>query len=804
MGKVFCLLVGLCLSMAVSAQQKGEIKGVITDQSNGLTLPGANITLPDGTGTTTNIDGKYSIEVSPGTYKVTYSFIGFAKQTKTVTVAAGESKAVNIKLGTDAKQLEMVVVSASKFEQRIEEVAVSMEVLKPDLIQNKNTTSIESALDQVPGCTVQDGQISIRGGSGFAYGAGSRVLLVVDGLPLLAGDAGDAKWNTLPLENVQQVEVMKGASSVLFGSSALNGVINLRTSYPKDEPVTKVTVFHGVYDSPARQNSTNPTASQDEQIAKWWDGTQYFTGMNYLHSRKFGKNFDFTTGGAYFLDKGYKEGEWEQRGRMNVNMRYRSEKVKGLSYGLNGSHQDSEGGLYILWMDADSGALRPSGGLDPASTTISDYRSTRSNLDPYVEWWASDDSRFTLRNRWYQTHNRNNTNQGSLSNLYYSELQYQKNFTDSTTLTSGLVYTGTSVKADLYGDHTATNVAFFTQFDKKWGRFTASGGIRGEYFKIDTFESTSSISIGSSRLPIQPVIRAGMTYRVAKATHLRASYGQGYRFPSVAEKFVQTSVGPLQIFPNPGLEPETGWSAEIGVKQGFKIGEGFKGYLDLALFTQEYRNMMEFTFGVYNPDSVQLTFTPGTPGYLLNWAGFRAENVETSRISGIDISVVGTGAITDDLSITVLAGYTYMNPVTFNTDSAYLASFSDTSSNLLKYRYRHLAKGDIQLDYKKWSLGFSGRYNSFMENIDRAFQDLNVPVNNGFIPLGDIILPGIEGYRAANNRGDLVFDARLSFQITENAKLSVIANNVMNREYTSRPGDIQAPRTYIGQLNVSF
>ena len=76
--------------------------------------------------------------------------------------------------------LEEVVVSAGKYEQKLSEVTISMEVIKPSLIENKNSTNIDAVMNQVPGVTVNDGQASIRGGSGFSYGAGSRVLVMVD------------------------------------------------------------------------------------------------------------------------------------------------------------------------------------------------------------------------------------------------------------------------------------------------------------------------------------------------------------------------------------------------------------------------------------------------------------------------------------------------------------------------------------------------------------------------------------------------------------------------------------------------
>lgn len=804
MAKFYLLLFFFATSTALIAQDKGTIKGTITDSETKETLIGVNIVLDDGmTGTSSDIDGNYTIEVPAGTVNLKISYIGYDDVEKSVTVIGGATRELNIQLGSSATSLNMVVVTAGKFEQKLGDVAVSMDVLQPELIENKNTNSLETAIDQVPGCVIMDGQVSIRGGSGFAYGAGSRVLMMVDGMPLLAPDAQDVKWNTLPVENIEQVEVIKGASSVLFGSSALNGVINVRTGYPRNEPETKVNIFHGFYDSPVHIDTNGIRGNQ----TKWWDGTRSYSGVNFFHSRKVKQNFDVVVGGAFFNDQGYKEGEYETRGRINFNTRYRSKKVEGLSYGLNGNANYTTGGLYLLWMDADSGALRPSGGLDPETTTISYYNSTRINLDPYIEYWDKKGSKHSLRNRFYQTENTNDTDQGSLARQWYSEYQFQKSFeARKITWTSGAVYTANKIVADLYGNHDGANFAVFTQFDKKWDRLNLSLGMRGEYFRIDTFENQSALKVLGdtllSDLPIQPVFRAGATYQVFEETYLRASFGQGYRFPTIAEKFVQTQVGPLNIFPNPNIQAETGYSAEIGIKQGFKISE-WVGYVDVAAFMTEYENMVEFTFGNFIPDSLTPSFTPGDPGYVLDWTGFRSQNVENARITGIDFSIVGSGNI-GKVKTTILAGYTYMNPVAIDPDSLYLANLTDTASTMLKYRFRHLAKADVQCDYMRWSGGVSIRYNSFMENIDGTFYNLSVPVNGGALPLGDVILPGIEDYRTRNNTGDFVMDFRLSFEMTPSSKIAFIVNNALNNEYMTRPGDIQPPRTFAMQYSLKL
>jgi iron complex outermembrane receptor protein len=87
---------------------------------------------------------------------------------------------------------------------------------------------------------------------------------------------------------------------------------------------------------------------------------------------------------------------------------------------------------------------------------------------------------------------------------------------------------------------------------------------------------------------------------------LRSSYGQGFRFPTIAERYIRTGLGALQIYPNEELRPEYSWSAEIGLKQGFKVGS-FAGFLDLAVFRQDFKDFIEFTFGPWGPDEGEST-----------------------------------------------------------------------------------------------------------------------------------------------------------------------------------------------------
>lgn len=797
----FCFIL---LKINFYGQDNGFIKGKVKDKGNSGELPGAIISVNPKTGASTDINGDYSLSAAAGIYTLECTMVGYKTQKQTITLVAGDTLKIDFALVDANTMLEEVVVSAGKFEQKLSDVTVSMEVVKLAIIENKNTTVLDQIMNQVPGVTVSDGQASIRGGSGFAYGAGSRVLMMVDEMPMLSADAGDVKWNYLPIENLEQVEVIKGASSALFGSSALNGVINLRTAYAKDKPNTSVTVFAGGYDAPKYQY-------------KWWKGSsQQQQGINFSHAQKIGQ-LDLVIGGHMFNDDGYRGGivtqtlgvgsktvtqselktEDEKRGRFNMNLRYNFKKIPGLSIGVNTNMMDVKGGLFFLWKNADS-AYCPN--------DIQKYKNKRFNIDPFITYFFGDGNKLSFRNRYFITVNTNDKAQESTSELYYDELQYQKQFKNNFTITTGAVFMKQQIFSDsLFGRHTGKNYAGYLQLDKKIKKLTASFGMRVERYEVDTAYTRGYLKIGKKEindLKFQPVFRAGLNYQLFTYTFLRASYGQGYRFPSVAEKYISTGVSALKIYPNPSLQPERGWSTEIGLKQGFSVGK-FKGFVDVSGFWMEYHNMVEFSFDFFLPNGQKPDATVPLQTLLDN-AGFKSQNMGRAQIKGWEISINGSGKI-GPVNVSLFTGYTYIDPINPDYNPT-----KDTLGlpylNVLKYRNRHLYKNDIQLDYKFVSVGFSTRYQSFMENIDRKFNEsLLHDIQSGFDYYDfTYVLPGLPKYREKDRRGSWVHDFRIGFHLSKTFKISYIVNNLFNEEYSSRPGDVRPPRLHTVQVMVKL
>lgn len=739
----------------VFCQEKAIVRGMVREAESGEAMIAVSISADRLKGTISDAQGAFRLELEPGRHHLEFHYMGFEKASRILSLSEGEILELNVALSPSPNMLDEVVVSAGKFEQKISEVTVSMEVLKPHQISNQNITSLDMILEKTSGISILNGQPSIRGGSGFSYGVGSRVLMLVDDMPMISGDAGDIKWSFMPVENVNQVEVIKGASSVLYGSSALNGVINLRTRFPGNEPRTEVNLFSGLYMEPRRKELV------------WKERAPFFGGASFSHLRKIG-NLDLSLGANLYKDEGYRELEHEQRARGSLALRYRFEKVKGLSLGVASSYMFTEHADFILWTDADSGAYRQ----NPDS--YARLGGFRFNVDPYLEYYTPAGDRHSLKTRLYSVGNNTvDETKNSFSKVWYGEYRYLKKFSEQIRWTNGFALSRNTVVAGLYNEHKGSNAAVYSQLDAGFlKRFKLAAGIRWEIN-----------SMNQDLVLAAPVARAGLTWELGQSTFLRASFGQGYRFPSVAERFVDAHLSSIRIFPNPELEAEFGWSAEMGLRQGYRAGP-LQGFVDLALFWTRYRDMIEYTFGYYPPEN------PTRPPF--EYVGFKTMNVESARIAGTEFTLNGKLELGRSV-LTLQAGYTFMDPV----DPMLLDSTGRTEDEawVLNYRRRHLLKGDMEASFLSLLAGINVQYNSRMINVDEVFTD---PL------LGEILLPGFPGYWDEEAGDYVLVDLRLGWNISRTFRVNVIARNILNEEYLGRPGDIGAPRNLTLQLRLTF
>lgn len=799
------LLFALNLLIFSLFAQNATLKGNVKEE-NGEPAIQANIIvdISKGWATVTDFDGNYSLSLPAGTYAVLYKYIGKEDKIVKVTLVEGQTSVQNIVFSEKVEMMNTVVVSGSKYEKKLSEETVSMEVLKSDLLEQNNIVSADDGLSKVPGVVVTgDGQASIRGGSGWSYGAGSRVLVLYDGLPLLSAEGGDAKWALIPMENIETMEVIKGAASSIYGSGALNGVINFRTSFAKNDPETKFNAWTGITHSP-----------RDKNEAWWYKQNQipFETGFNFVHKRKFGRT-DFVWHGQYGNESSHLQYGGNGSVRFGQKFRFRPAKIEGLSVGINVNAYRGWGTNFFLWNGADSLARVPFEG------TASAYQSTRIIIDPYVSYYDKKNNNFNFKFRYFNAKNQNSTpGQGSIPVNYYGEFQYNRYFQRlKFNVVAGLAGFADVVNpedpniASLSGQNRRYNLAPFVQLEKKLfaDRLNVTMGMRYEYFRMKSI-TNEILKKGTLN---RPLFRFGANFQAAEYTYLRASWGEGYRFPSIAESFVNLNLGGIGIFPNPKLEEEFGWYSEVGIKQGFPLGPNWKGYTDLTFFAMRYNNMIEVNFGRFgNP-------VPGATSPIeAAGLGFSFQNVGETLIMGGEITVAGTGTI-GKFPLTILAGYTYTRPKSLNwTEELTLydvngnqvanipsrtgdITYEGTSSgdkNILKYRNPHVFTLDMQSGYKRMLFGISIQYRSWMENIDYAF------VSPLFTSQFDAFQALVDFRAKYEGRGTTLLGARMIFNITEKASLGLIGQNLLNLTYADRPGYLGQPINFTARFSYAF
>ncbi|MDT8401055.1 MAG: TonB-dependent receptor [Bacteroidales bacterium] len=734
-GSIFLIIMLFPFIVATGAEGKGYIKGRVSDSLTLEPLSYATVIYGRDRGTATDRDGFYFIAASPGNIKLTFKYVGYLSLTRSVNVIEGDTVFLDVRLEYDVADIDQVVISAGKVEQRVAELTVSMHIIKPELLSYSHIADAAELIKMTPGIEILDGQASIRGGSGFSYGAGSRVLTLIDGLPVLSADAGNIKWQFLPMENISQIEIIKGASSVLYGSSALNGIVNFRTAEAGSEPLTKFYVETGMFDSPRKEEW------------KWWDSPRIYASTSLSHLQKTGN-----TGlgmGIYMLnDRGYRKLNHERLGRMNLKIRHDNAVVKGLAYGINLTGGKTGKIDFVLWEDASQGALKQQ------EATANELIGSLFALDPWVSYEKGEKYSHTLRTRFQLSDNKfpeagfNNSRAAS----FLAEYQSVYSVFTWLNINLGLSQNYSSIISEFYGDHKALNLAAYSQLDiTPVDRLKLVGGLRIENNNLD-----------GERDEIIPLFRAGINYRVADYTFLRASFGQGYRYPSIAEKHAATTLGSITIVPNPEILPESGWSTEIGVRHGLLKGS-LNGQVDMALFYSRNINMIEYLFGIYQ-----------VPGGL----GFRADNVEQSRVYGCEVEFSVTGSA-GGFQNSFTGGYTFIYPVEFDPLTG------RNKDTFLKYRRKHSLKLNLNSTYRNYDFGFLFHAASRMLNIDKIFLDEEIN-----------ILPGFADYWSESNRGYFVVDPHLGYTINQRFRLSLTVKNVFNTEYMGRPGDILPHRNF--------
>ncbi len=910
----YSLLVLVCVSQAMLAE---TLTGVVTDAFTREPLIGVTIlNTANNSGTVTDFDGAFSLEVTSLPATIKFSYVGYQTEEKVFkTIPA----VYNLGMQADNEVLDEVVVTAGRFEQRMTDVTVSIEVVKPQALRSQAPTDLSATLQTLPGVEVIDKQPSIRGGGGWTYSVGSRCQVLMDGMTILNPKTGEINWNNIPLENVAQVEVVKGASSVLYGSSALNGVINVRTQRPGTDPETKISGYVGVYDNYKNYYYTGARLP-------------LYYGAEASHARRVG-NFDVSGAISGFKDEGFRQQGFNDRVRFGGNMTYHmpTEANKYVNMGLNMNYVANRYGDFFIWRS-------PKDPLRPSPLTNMGRNEHNFNIDPFFNY---DDVEkgisHKLRTRFYMTSDNvtrpssvistkdllkwgltsfdmdkvmgyvndvtgnigngmdvadallltfkdvtvpianedwltavvngidlvknglgytgtvaemqdavayamdlmadNSPTRPELTYNGYIDYQFAKQWESGVRLTTGVNWNHITNTANITGTHHTDNVAAYLQYDHRIAnRLSLSAGVRFEYYRMDDQYKEANIQIGNWLCPVRPVFRAGLNWEIYKAGFLRASFGQGYRNPSITEKFARKDIGGVGVYPNKNIKPESGFNAELGYKQLYKFGP-VSGSLDVAAFYTEYQNMIEYQFGLFRNSDYSMINSmydviDELKGIINGFAqtkslanagigiGAQFVNVSHARIYGAEVSTAGMVDIKKDMNLRYSIGYTFTEPEDLDNDRRIEEEKTYTDplqmknksndSKYLKYRNKHSFKTTIDYTYKWFSVGVNMSYRSKILAVDYLMVDERVKDQKDLMDYARMFIFGYEDgvslhdYWMSHNNGIFTMDLRASVRFKEHVEVQFLVNNLLNTEYSYRPMALAPPRTFVCRMNINF
>lgn len=541
--------------------QSYSIRGKVVDPKS-KPIPGVNVVLLNTEfGAATDADGTYEISNLPsGNYTIEFSAIGYQKFRKDNVVIKDELIILNVTLIESVIQTDEVLITAGKYEQKKSDLTVSTEIISGSKFSERNFSNLESAMRYVPGVNMTEDQISIRGSSGYSRGTGSRALLAIDGLPFYTGDSGEIVWEMIPTLEIQRVEIIKGASSSLYGSSAIGGVINSITKDISEKPLTMFNGFYGVYDKP--------------YYNEWdWSGERRpFNGLTLSHSNTLG-NFGFNVSLTRLEELSYRKDDDSKKYIGFLKTVYNFTPISSITFLANTFNKKA--GQFLYWKDSRNVLVPPDQNLNDRIET------NRYLFGLIYKSIIANNIILNIKTSYYRNYFRDNETipNESTSHLYRGEVQINKNILDDIVLTSGVEGTFSQVNSSLFGNPDAFTIGAYTVGDITFSfPLIASLGVRYDYSKLDSLEGAGAIS---------PKI--GLNYKLTKEIILRTSLGTGFRAPTTAEAFTSTSTGGITVKPNPNIKSEHNLSFEFGLN--FTPLSFIN--LDVAFFQNEYYDMIE-------------------------------------------------------------------------------------------------------------------------------------------------------------------------------------------------------------------
>ena len=475
-----------------------------------------------------------------------------------------------------------VYVTATRVEKELQDVPMSVSVMTSEDIKRSPARTIGELLQDVPGVEIRNSggqgfkRISIRGENP------NRVLILIDGQKLVENKSMDGTPLLIDPSNVERVEVIKGPASVLYGSEAIGGVVNIITKKGGDKPIQGEA-------SVAYNGASNGFA----------ESLSAFGGMN---------GFKYRVSGSY-SDQGNLRTPDGEAPNTSVP-KWQRDKVYAFAEAKNVTPWLPRVRFDAFWQKNEK-EMTNDVNTDPAITKMplvvtnnADNRNKQLGSSLQMDWAIGDNHYLiTGYDISYDTLKADTRASASTSverilatGILASAPPFAQQIA-AASMAKSIPYTSTA-----YHEGDMLTNALYAQMESTLpADFTLSYGVRYTWVQSEMKHAEGSKTNSKGTVPYdvgtesssnnsRPVFNVGLMWSGIPDLTLRATFAQGFRVPSLQEKYVMSAMGGGTILPNPGLKPETSNSYEIGARY---VHDGLS--VDVAAF---YSDADDY---IYNP-----------------------------------------------------------------------------------------------------------------------------------------------------------------------------------------------------------
>jgi iron complex outermembrane recepter protein len=712
------LISGLVLLLVLPCFAGGDLAGKVIRANDSLPLSGAHIRL-SGTklGTVSGSDGTFFFHnISQGVYTLRVTYMGYQDEEKTIRIFDNQKSSTTFLLMSVSIVAPEIEIMGIKTEKSILEIPMRINMISSSMIRDNPGQSIPQILDYVSGVNLSNTMgifsnnsvVSMRGLSGNDQG---RTLVLLDDIPVNKADEGTVNWHLINKDNIDQIKVIKGPGSVIYGSNAMGGIINIKSRIPDKAISGTATIEYGTY------NTFGGRYFLTGKIKKGDKGKGFLYNLNGFYTRSDGYNAEIPE----YLEESdtYTVNTFVREADIGTKLGYQFNPTSSIDISLNFFNDKRGRGIQIYEVDGAyerhntwQGVLHYSGAKDNFNWKMHAYNLTEffERLNEFMR-----EAEYNL----YLVKSTRNDRGGLLS---VSSGPYKNNF-----LTGGfevrmgsvdgqdIYYTSTDLisnagKMENYGLFLQDEISLFQN------RVEISLGLRLDYavfhdgmFNIEnpSYSIEYMLNYRDTLIPAQNWFqlspKLSFQYRFAPANRIFLALARGFRAPLLDDLCRTGKMRDGFKISNPALKPEYIDNIELGMDMLFWN----KFHISPSLY---YSIGYDFMYYVSTGDSVNL-------GYKMSPV-FQKRNISIVDIAGAEMDIGF-----EPLSwLNFFANYTFAYSRIRKFEATDTVVDKDLTGKFLTYVPMHKASAGITLKNKFVNCNILWKYVG-----SRWINDLNEP-----------------------------------------------------------------------------